>query len=445
MQKKNRLIGTVVALGALLTVTACGSGASSTPQPSSSPAAGGASATPAATDKPVAKGEEVKLSLYSWKGEDKEAYTKIIKVFEEENPGIKVEFKPFKSTEYNTILKNALTAGSGVDILQLRPYEGAQALADANYIVALDDLNGIKNIAPEHLEAAKGSDGKVYGVPLMLNNSIIWYNKKMFEDNKLEEPKTYDEFIKVSEALKAKGIVPIAQSGKAAYLLSMTHSIFGATAYGGNTYVDSILKGDTNFKDPKFIESINMMKDLEKYFPKDFVAIEDKDAQAMFMTSKAAMYINGSHRLESFEKTKPDFPIDFIPALAKNSGDPAPIIAWVDGSYALAKSSKHQAEAMKFMEFLASPKFGQMYSDELNRISPINGVSPQHPLLKKMTELTAKSNTPYLMLTNFGGGTPTTKTTFEDSLQGMYVGKLTPEKVAEDTQASADKWFKPKK
>ena len=36
-----------------------------------------------------------------------------------------------------------------------------------------------------------------------------------------------------------------------------------------------------------------------------------------------------------------------------------------------------------------------------------------------------------------------TKTTFEDSLQGMYIGQLTVDKVAEDTQASADKWFEP--
>jgi len=439
MKKAKRLLGTFVSLS-MVTVLAAACGSSSgNSQPSATPA--GAAATP----QPSAKAEQVTLTMYSWKPEDKDAYVKIIQEFEKENPDIKVEFKPFKSTEYNTILKNALTAGSGVDILQLRPYDGARALADANYLIPLDDLKGISNVPQEHLNAAKGSDGKVYGVPLMLNNAIIWYNKTMFQKYNLTEPKTWDEFIQLCETLKSKGIVPIAQSGKSAYLLSMTHSLFGATAYGGNTFVNAILKGETNFNDPKFIESIKMMQTLGKYFPKDFVAIEDKDAQALFMTEKAAMYINGSHRLETFEKDKPPFELDFIPALAKNSGDPAPIIAWVDGSYAIAKSTKYPEQAKKFMEFLASPKFGQMYSDELNRISPIKGVSPKHPLLKKMTELTAKDNTPYLMLTDFSGGTPTTKTTFEDSLQGMYIGKLTPEQVAKETQASADKWFKPKK
>lgn len=439
MKKRKFMLASLVLCFSLI-ISACGSNSSteSTPSPSGSP-----NASETSTETPKPKGDPVKLVMYSWKAEDKEAYEQIIAEFRKENPEIEIEFKPFKSTEYNTIIKNALTAGSGVDLLQLRPYDGARAMADMDYLVSLDNLPGITNIPAEHLDAARGTDGQVYGVPLMLNNAIIYYNTDLLKEHGLQVPETYDEFIQLCEDLKAKNIVPIAQAGKAAYLLSMTHSIFGATAYGGNAFVDAVLKGETNFKDPKFLESIQMMKDLEAYFPKDFVAIDDKDAQALFLTGKAAMYINGSHRLETFESNKPNFTIDIIPALAKNKGDAAPIISWVDGSYAVAKSSKHQEEALKFMEFMASPKFGQMYSDLLDRISPVTGVEGKHPIVKKLTELTAKDNTPYLMLTHFGSGTPTSKTIFEDSLQGMFVGQLTVEKVAEDTQASVDKWFKP--
>lgn len=86
-----------------------------------------------------------------------------------------------------------------------------------------------------------------------------------------------------------------------------------------------------------------------------------------------------------------------------------------------------------------------MFSDQLNRLSAIPGVVPQHPMLKKMTELSEKSMTSYMMLVHFSEGTPTTKTTFENSLQGMYIGQLAVDKVAEDTQASLEKWFQPKK
>ncbi|TMV47017.1 extracellular solute-binding protein [Paenibacillus mesophilus] len=432
--KKNKLYFSSVLLLLASVISACGNGSATTGTDSKA-ASGGEVAKP--------KGDPVKLVMYSWRPEDKDGYAKIIEEFEKDNPGIKVEFKPFKSTEYNTIVTNALQSGTGVDILQLRPYDGAKALADANYLTAVDKVKGIENIPSSYLDAARGGDGKVYGIPFMLNNAVIFYNKKLFDDNSLQVPETWDDFLKVSDALKAKNITPIAQSGKAAYLLSMTHTVIGASAYGGNEFVQSLLKGSVNFKDAKFVDSIKRMKQLEAYFPKDFVAIEDKDAQALFYTGKAAMYINGSHRLETFEANKVAFPIDYIPGFAAKKGDPAQITTWVDGSYGIAKSSKHQEQAAKFIEFVASKKFGQLFSDTLTRVSPIKGVEPKHPLLKKMAAQSEKNSTPYLLLTHFSQGTPTTKTTFEDSLQGMYIGKLTVDKVAEDTQASAAKWFKP--
>jgi len=138
-------------------------------------------------------------------------------------------------------------------------------------------------------------------------------------------------------------------------------------------------------------------------------------------------------------------PLDIIPSLAKEKGGDTPIVNWVDGSYGIFKSTKHPEEAKIFMEFLASKEFGQLFSDELNRFSAIPGVEPKNPLVQKMTQLSDKSMVPFLMLVHFGDGTPTTKTLFENSLQGMYINKLTVEQVAEETQASADKWFKPAK
>ncbi|CAG7618793.1 Multiple sugar-binding protein [Paenibacillus solanacearum] len=432
--KRSKLIFSSMLLLTAAMASACGN--ASTPNDAKAGSGGEVS-------KP--KGDPVKLTMYSWRPEDKEGYAKLIAAFEKDNPDIKVDFKPLKSTEYNTILANSLQSGIGVDILQLRPYDGAKALADANYLVPVDGIKGLDQIPSGYLDAARGSDNKVYGVPFMLNNAVIFYNKKIFADNNIQVPETWDEFIKASETLKSKNITPVAQSGKAAYLLSMTHTVLGPSAYGGNDYVQALLKGTTKFTDAKFVDSINRMKQMESFFPKDFIALEDKDAQALFYTGKAAMYINGSHRIETFEANKVDFPIDFIPGLSAKKGDPAQIATWVDGSYAIAKSTKYPEQAKKFIEFVASKQFGQMFSDELTRVSPIKGVEPKHPLLKRMAQLSEKSSTPYLLLTNFSQGTPTTKTTFEDSLQGMYIGKLTVDKVAQDTQASADKWFKPQK
>jgi raffinose/stachyose/melibiose transport system substrate-binding protein len=432
MQKNKWLFGAALMVLTSVITSACGG---SNGSPATDPKAAGESAV-------KINSEPVKLTMYSWRPEDKVGYESLIAEFQKQNPDIKVEFKPFKSTEYNTIVNNTLQSGTGVDILQLRPYDGAMALADAKYLTPLDKVKGLDQIPASYLAAAKGSDNQIYGVPFMLNNAVIFYNKKMFEEQSLPIPETFEEFLAACEKLKSKNIVPIAQSGKAAYLLSMTHSVIGVDAYGGNAFVDSLLKGKTNFKDPLFVESINRMKKLEPYFPKDFIAIDDKDAQTLFYNGKAAMYINGSHRLETFEANKLDFPVDYFSGFASKKGEQPNIVTWVDGSYAVAKSSKHQEQALKFVEFVASKSFGQMFSEQLTRVSPITGVGPVHPLLKTMAASSSKNSTPYLILTNFNQGAPSTKITFEDSLQGMYLGKLTPEQVADSLQASTNKWFK---
>ena len=220
-------------------------------------------------EEKVVEKDPVELTMYSWRPEDREAYEKFIQAFEDQNPGITVTFKPYKSTEYGTILTNALTAGQGPDIIQLRPYEGAVSIIDAGYIVPLDDIKGINEISDEYLTAARGSDGGVYGVPLSLNAGIIFYNKDVFDEHGFELPTTWDELLQVGEEMKAKGIVPIAQAGKAAYLLSLTHSVIGATAYD-QSYIDDLLSGKADLTDERFVESVKRMEQLEGLIPERF-------------------------------------------------------------------------------------------------------------------------------------------------------------------------------
>ena len=383
--------------------------------------------------------EDVKLVMYSWRPEDREMYEKAIAKFQETYPHIEIDFQPYKSTEYNTILSNALISGGGPDIIQLRPYSGAKSIADNDYLVPLDDLNGIKNIDETYLDAAKGTDGKVYGVPLSLNAGAIFYNKKLFEEHSITEPKTWDDFIEASKKLKEAGIIPIAQSGRASYLLSMTHGVIGPSAYNDNEYVEKVIAGNAKLTDSEFVDSVQRMSDLEEFFPKDFIALEDNDAQMLFYAEQAAMYINGDYRLATIEGTAPDLSIGIIPGLSKNKDEDPAVVTWVDGSYAAVKSSKHPEETKLFMEFLASPEFGQIFTDESNRLSAVKGVEPKHPLVKLVSEASAKNSTPYLMLVHFGEGEPTTKTTFENALQGMYLDELTVEGVIEESQINADR------
>ena len=411
------------------------SGSNTTPQPATSQPTTSQPATPQNEAPP----EEVELVMYSWRAEDRGMYEKAIAKFNETYPHIQIDFQPYQSTEYNTILTNALMSGSAPDILQLRPYASGRSIADNGYLLPLDNLLGLEHINEQYFEAAKGSDGKIYGVPLTLNSGTIFYNKDLFEAHSLNVPETWEEFVQVSQTLKDNGIIPIAQGGRAAYLLSLTHGAIAPTAYNGNEFVDKVLSGQANLTDPAFVESVKRMETLGQFFPQDFVALDDASAQTLFYTGEAAMYINGDYRLATLESTAPDMNIGVIPGFAAAKGQDPIVTTWVDGSYAVSKDTKHPEEALLFMEFMTTEAFGQIFTDELNRLSAVKGVQPKHPIVNQITAAIAKSTTPYLLLVHFGEGEPTTKTVFENALQGMYLGEITVDQVIQQAQEAADR------
>ncbi|NQF14804.1 extracellular solute-binding protein [Brevibacillus sp. HB1.3] len=386
-------------------------------------------------------GQQVTLSMHSWRVEDTEGYKAIIKAFEADHPNIKIEFKPFKATEYNTILNTALQSDSGPDILQLRPYAPGIALAEAGHLEPLDNVSGISAIPKDVLAASTGKDGKVYGVPLSLNSTQFYYNKKIFEQNGLQVPKSWDELIATAKTLKEKGIVPISFGAKEGWLLSLSHGVIAPASYSGTDYLDKLLKGESDLKSAEFLQSVQRMQELIPYFPENYVGLELNDMRTLFATEKAAMFINGSFELEGIKKLNPDLPLDFFP-MPTDDGKQV-LTTWVDGSYAVNAKSKHKAEALKFMEFMATKKFGELFANQFKRISAVPGVSTDDPLVNKMADLSQSSATPYLMVVSFAEGKPTTKQTLENALQGMYLGKLTPEQVVEEVQKSAATWFPP--
>lgn len=421
---------TTLSLGAALLLTACSGSGTETTAPA------GDAANP---QSPAA--EQVVLEMHSWRVEDVAGYEKVIKAFEQANPGITINFKPFKATEYNTILNTALQSDSGPDILQLRPYAPGIALAEAGYLEPLDGLKGLGKFSSESLAAATGKDGKIYGVPLSLNSTQIYYNKSLFEQYGLAEPKSWSELLQIARTLQEHGVTPFAFGSKEGWLLSLSHGVIAPGAYNGNAFVEKLLKGETDLTALEFVTSVQRMKELTPYFPENFTGLELNDLRAMFATEKAAMFINGSFELEGIRKLNPDLKIDFFP-MPTDDGKQV-ITTWVDGSYGVNAKSRHKAEALKFMEFMASQQFGEIFANEFKRISAIPGVKSSDELVNKMAELSQSSSTPYLMVVHLNEGNPTTKMTLENALQGMYLEQMTPEQVVSEVQKSAASWFAP--
>ncbi|PUA36169.1 sugar ABC transporter substrate-binding protein [Paenibacillus elgii] len=434
--KGTKTMKSAIALAAAISLIATGC---------SSPSKDGVQEAPAANGGGGKKTEaqKVKLTMGSWRTEDKEVYEKIIKAFNKTNPDIEIEFKPTKNTEYNTVLNTALQTGSGPDIIHLRPYAAGIALADAKYLEPLDSVKGLEAIPKEAKMAATGKDGKVYGVPTVYSSTQIFYNKKLFKKFNLSEPKTWDELMKAADTLKQNKIAPFAFGSKEGWILSLTHGALGPQFYGGTEFVNNLLAGKTNLKSKEFTDSITMLQDLTKYFPENYTGLGMDDMRNLFVTEQAGMIVMGDWEIAVMKKMNPDLDLDLFPVPPVKADGKASVTNWVDGSFAVNAASKNKEAAMKFIEFMTTKEFGKMVADDLKKPSTIPGVESSDPLVAKMIQLAAANSTPYAMVVHFSAGNPTTKATLETALQGMFLGKEKPDTVTDIVQKSADSWFKP--
>lgn len=389
--------------------------------------------------------QDVMLTFWSWRTEDVDAYNQFIKAFEAEHPGIHVRFIAYRNTEYNTILATALQAGSGPDIIHLRAYGGMEPLAQAGYLMPLDDkVEALKGFSPEILAGATNrSDGRIYGVPFALQTVQVLYNVRIFEELGLKEPETWDELLQVAEALKRAGYIPFANGAKEGWTLETFFGAVGPTFYGGSAYYEEVVAGRTTFEDARFKRAIEKMLELRPYLPENYMGVGYTDMQVLFAQEMAGMMLAGSYELGTFAQMNPDLRVGVFPVPGERPGDPAHISIYVDGSYGINAKTKYPEEALAFIRFLASNEYGQMFTDTLKQISAVPGTKPQDPVLAEIVELMETRGTPYLMLTAFRYGQPSGSTLLQNELQGVFANLLSIDQAAANIQKGVATWYEP--
>lgn len=395
---------------------------------------------------PVVRSQEpVKLTFWSWRVEDKWAYDKIIQVFEQRTPGIKVEFTPFKQTEYNTILSAALTGGKGPDIIHLRAYGGLETFTAPGFIAPLDfqSVPELKTFSLQLLAGARSrKDGRLYGVPFASQSLVVYYNTKIFTKYHLSPPRSWDEFLTVLKTLKDNGVLPLANGGKEGWTLEVMSGVVAPNFYGGTTFYDAVTQGQTSFKDQKYTGALAKMLELRPYMHPNFMGVDYATMQQLFMNEQAAMFIGGAWEIGFFKAQNKDLAFDVFAAPSAKAGQAPWVSAYNDGNYGIYAMTPNRMAALKFIRFTATKEFGQMFTDLLAQLSAVPGVEVKDPILKHVQELSRKS-TPYIMLVGFRWKAPTGSTLLQSALQAMMAGTKTPEQVGDEVTRGLSAWFEP--
>ncbi|MDF2626441.1 MAG: transporter substrate-binding protein [Symbiobacteriaceae bacterium] len=434
MRRHRTLAAVILALSLL--VTACG-GSKSTPTPTTP------STTEPSAQKPVEK-TPATVTVWSWRTQDEALWKKLQEKMDANNEKITIEFRGIKSTEFDSVLKTAMSGGDGPDLFTARGGAGTKTYAEAKQIVPLDSLD-LKGFDKGILEQAS-FEGKVYAVPFAVQTETFFYNKKIFDANGLKEPQTWDELMKTMETLKSKGITPLAVGGKDGYALCLMVDTIGAT-FLGDQWASDAIAGKTNYADAKFVDVLTKINNLQKYAQKDFIGTAQRDARTLFATGQTAMIIDGIWAVNTYYlKTDPNIQLGSFLAPPAKAGDPVRLYPYVDGGYAVNAASKVKEAAMRVAGYTATDEFAQLYADLFAEIPGNKNVkfdAAKQPMLAKAVEQknAVGLKTLFRIRSPFDSGTPDISTSLGANLQGMLSNKQTPEQTAQALQKDLASWY----
>ena len=194
------------------------------------------------------------------------------KQYEKLHPGVTVDLIPIQADENDYYTKLTLmnkSASTAPDV----SYEDTFLIksdVQAGYLLPLDSYLSKwadwSKFYGNAKDAAKGDDGKTYGVSLGTDTRALWYNKELFAKAGLPvpwAPKTWDDVLAAAKTIKDKlpGVVPFnIYSGKAGGEAS-TMQGFEMLLYGTKDQLtDSSGKWVTGSKG--FTDSLQFVKDV---------------------------------------------------------------------------------------------------------------------------------------------------------------------------------------
>lgn len=217
-------------------------------------------------------------------------------------------------------------------------------------------------------------EGKSYILPISMNAAGVFYNKKIFEENGIEVPTTYEELIAVCEKLKAAGITPFVMHNMD-WQSSTVWSMVALNCVDDYETVNSaIYNGEATVTDyAGFEESAKEFLELNSYAQEDTMGTNYDQALDAFANGEAAMIIQGIWIVPSVKALNPDFEFSSFPLPAK-TGNHMRIGYQNDLGLCISSTCANPEAALKFLQFMAREDNAQYYADMDGSASYIKGV-----------------------------------------------------------------------
>lgn len=286
---------------------------------------------------------------------------KEIKRFESENEGYKITLVDYGMEDLQKAFTSANMAEEGPDIVAI--WAGSATLGYQDYLEDLtsyltEDEKAIYDTS-SLIHKNNNSEESMVGLPYgTYSTNVMYYNKKIFTEQGLTTPTTWEEFINVSEQLKKKGIIPLEVGDKDGYNSTWAVSNMVGNLLGPDN-IRNLSKNQEKLSGDNFSTAVKTWGDYIKkgYTNVDYLTKSDGDAIQSFVQGEAAMLIHGNWSASEYEAMGDDVDMIKIPAISKDAQFKEYMISQPNINLIMPKYAKNKEVAAKFMKEICKPEF----------------------------------------------------------------------------------------
>jgi lactose/L-arabinose transport system substrate-binding protein len=235
------------------------------------------------------------LTVWTWTAK---SFDFIFPAFQKLHPKVTLEVVPMSHPDTHDKAFTAIATGTGapdfltIDSAYIQKFIDQGGLVDmTSFMKPLQDKFPAFKIAND-----SDQNGNIFAVPYDCGPVGLYYQKAIFDTNKLKLPETWDEFIAVGKTLKKKGIYMLSVSIAGAAMDASLHGEVGThallTQQQGGSYFDSQMKPTINTP-----ESITAMKLIKRFVDEGItanVAQGSPEQYKMFSEGKIATVISAA-------------------------------------------------------------------------------------------------------------------------------------------------------
>ena len=385
----------------------------------------------------------------------------MVDVFEEKNPGTKIDATIFNFPEYLVDLQTRASSNTFPDIIGLQPGKLTQ-----QYRENLMPLNQCAEDAwgadwedkfhPIGLEQARlgnpEGDDNIYALPLLVQTVNLWANTQLFSEAGTEIPETWDDLKSAVDAMGGNGYAPFLLPAKDEWMRNVVFLQIANNLEPGLVYKAE--SGDISWTDDQIIEAFDYWRQLfaDGIAQEGALGLDSYPTGAnQFEAGNAAMIPLGAWWIQQSDPTKDQ---STIPDLSKGmagyepflfptipgGADQSQFVGGTDVALGISKDSKNPDLACKVLTDWIAGAGAQKLINTMNDLPAVKGLAPEKFTSDRQEEIWNTLSDDWMPQVKYSRyfESPAVDKAVADQLAAVADGSATPEGAAAAVQKVQD-------